>query len=508
METIEKRFNIFSTGDEEFFTPGKQLSYIAAAKPDADALIYITPENKEIRMSWQRLHELSNQIANYLIDIGICPGKYVIVALGNIPTHIALAFGIWKAGGCYVPVSNKTPKRNMMEICECLDPALVVTNGLKPSGYSSISSNDVRSLCASYSTEMPPDILAVPNLANLSGGTSGKVKVIQQNMPAGESEGGLKYWFSLSGMHFEMMQLLAGPLFHGAPHTAAFDGLYSGNTLILTSSFAAEDIVSLIKKYKVEYVQMVPTLMQRIVTLPDVKPEDFASIEAFCHTGGVCSADLKRRWFELVAPEKVYELYSMTECLGMTGIRGDEWLEHPGSVGRSPACEIVIKDEDGNPLPAGETGEIFMKWLGGAPKVELRNIDPIVPDENGYSSVGDMGYLDEEGYLFFADRRSGMIVTGGENVFSAEVETVLKKHKAVRDAVVLGLPDAEWGHRIHAMVETVSPVTDKELIRFALNYLPPYKMPKSFDFVDSIPTTESGKVVRNKLVEESLAKGF
>ena len=119
-----------------------------------------------------------------------------------------------------------------------------------------------------------------------------------------------------------------------------------------------------------------------------------------------------------------------------------------------------------------------------------------------------MGYVDAEGYLYFADRRSDMIVTGGENVFAAEVEMVLKKHPKVVDAVVIGLPDPDWGHRIHAIVETNGPVGNKDLIRFALNYLPPYKIPKSIELVDHIPVNENGKVVRSKLVEESLAKGY
>ena len=126
----------------------------------------------------------------------------------------------------------------------------------------------------------------------------------------------------------------------------------------------------------------------------------------------------------------------------------------------------------------------------------------------GFRSVGDMGYVDADGYLYFADRRSDMIVTGGENVFAAEVEMVLKKHTKVVDAVVIGLPDPDWGHRIHAIVETNAPLGSKELIRFALNYLPPYKIPKSIEFTDHIPVNENGKIVRSKLIEESFAKGY
>ena len=499
-------FNIFNTGEESFFTPGAQLANIAKVKPDAPAIVYINPDNKESVMSWHTLEVLSNRIAWYLLDQGITKGKSVIVALPNIPTHIALAFGIWKAGGCYVPISNRVPKRNLLEICECVSPSLVVTNRWKPEEYKSISSSELKELSKEYPEHMPPDVLAIPNLANCSGGSSGKTKVIQQNMAAGESDEGLQSWFSISGMRFEMRQLLAGPLFHGAPHSAAFNGLYSGNTLYMPSCFDAKAMVALIKKYQIQYVQMVPTLMQRILQLPGFKKEDLASLEVFCHTGGACSADLKRKWFDILPPEKIYEIYSMTECVGMTAIRGDEWLTHIGSVGRMPFGEIAIRDEDGKDLPVGETGEIFMSWGTNMPKVEYKNVTPLACDERGFRSVGDIGYVDEEGYLYFKDRRSDMIVTGGENVFAAEIENVLKKHKKVADAIVVGLPDKEWGRRIHAFVETTESVDDKTLIKFALNYLPPYKIPKSFEYIDCIPRNESGKVIRSQMVDDYLEK--
>lgn len=508
MESSKAQFNIFSTGTESFFTPGRQLANIAAVKPDAPAIIYISPENRESVMTWRALEQLSNRLAWYLLSQGIGPGSSVIAALPNIPTHIALAFAIWKTGACYVPVSSKSPRQNMAEICACVSPALVVTNRRKPAGYPSLSTAELRERCAGLSAEMPPDTVAVPNLANCSGGTTGKIKIIQQNMPAGESDEGLQLWFRISGMRFEMRQLLAGPLFHGAPHSAAFNGLYCGNTLVMPAQLQAETILRLIRDYRIEYVQMVPTLMQRIMKLPEFSKDDLKSLEVLCHTGGICSKDLKEAWLEILPPEKLYELYSMTECIGMTSIRGDEWLRHPGSVGKMLCGEISIRGEQGQELPAGEIGNIFMSWGANRPNVEYKNVAQIESDGAGFMSVGDMGYLDGEGYLYFADRRSDMIVTGGENVFAAEVETVLKKHKKVVDAVVVGLPDKEWGHRIHAIVEAGEPVTAKELLRFSLDYLPPYKVPKSFEFVERIPRNESGKVVRPRLVEESLKKGF
>ena len=173
-------------------------------------------------------------------------------------------------------------------------PSLVVTNRWKPADYPALSSNELKELSRTYSEEMPPDVLAVPNLANCTGGTTGKTKVVQQDMPAGESDEGLQTWFTLSGMDFEMRQLLAGPLFHGAPHSVTFNGLYCGNTLYMPSCLDAKSIVALIKRYQIEYVQLVPTLMQRIIKLPNFHPEDLSSLKVLCHTGGVCSADLKQ----------------------------------------------------------------------------------------------------------------------------------------------------------------------------------------------------------------------
>ena len=505
---VYKHFNKFNFDEKSRFTPGKQLENIAKIKPNEPALIYISKENKETVMTWKALETLSNQIAWYLMDQGIGKGSSVVVALTNIPTHIALAFGIWKTGACYVPISNRTPKKNLHEICTTVSPSLVVSNHNTPVGYKCLNTSELKELASGYSCEMPPDVDAIPNMANCSGGTTGVTKVIEQNMPAGESDEGLKTWFRSSGMTFEMRQLLAGPLFHGAPHSVAFNGLYCGNTLVMPANLKADVIVSTIKKYKIEYVQLVPTLMQRIIKLPDLNKDDLASLKVLCHTGGICSADLKKEWLNILRPEQIYEIYAMSECIGMTSIRGDEWLKHPGSVGKMASGLLEIRDESGNTVPNGEIGEIFMSWGKQGPNVTYKNISPIEADEKGFKSVGDMGYVDEDGYLFFVDRRCDMIVSGGENIFAAEVEAVLKQHSKVVDAIIVGLPDREWGRRIHAIIEASQPVTEKELIKFALDYLPPYKIPKSFEFLDEIPRNESGKVQRNALMEESIKKGF
>jgi bile acid-coenzyme A ligase len=196
--------------------------------------------------------------------------------------------------------------------------------------------------------------------------------------------------------------------------------------------------------------------------------------------------------------------YGMTENLGLAALRGDEWLEHPGSVGRGfRDTEIRITGADGRTLPAGELGEIHLRapmtgsyrYLGGAPML------PTTPD--GFTSAGDLGHLDADGYLYIADRRTDMIVTGGANVFPAEVESALIEHRDIADVVVLGLADPHWGRRVHAVVQPADPAaapSEDDVIRYARSKLAAYKVPKTVEFIAEIPRTAATKVNRSEMV--------
>jgi bile acid-coenzyme A ligase len=214
---------------------------------------------------------------------------------------------------------------------------------------------------------------------------------------------------------------------------------------------------------------------------------------------------LLHTWFDLLSPEQVVMAYGMTEQLGITALRGDEWLGHPGSVGRGfRDTEVRILAGDGRVLGPGELGEIYLRapmsagyrYIGGAAAL------PTTPD--GFSTGGDMGYLDSEGYLYFADRRTDMIVTGGANVYPAEVESALVEHQGVADVVVIGLTDPQWGRRVHAVVQPVDPFdppSEQEIIGFAKSRLARYKVPKSVEFVDEIPRTAATKVSRSAMIQ-------
>lgn len=500
--------NIYNFGTADFVTPGMQLRYISSAKPDEPAVIQVHSDGSDDRISWSELDGLTNQIAWMLMDEGIGPGSTVLVSYPNSIEHVAANLAIWKTGACYMPASCRTPPEDLEELMELLSPAaaftdIEVTRPLLKCGIA-----DLREHCSAYPKDAPPDTLSNPNIINASGGSTGKPKLIKQNIPCGHNGASIEAWFKISGMRFDQTQLVAGPLFHGAPHIAAMNGLFSGGTLVLPSSLCPEYLLKCIAKYHVRFIQMVPTLMHRILKMPGLDKTAFAGLDALCHTGGVCSEWLKRAWLEIIPPENLYEIYSMTEVIGLCAIRGDEWLEHPASVGKPQyGSKISIRDCDGAELGPYEVGNIYMSPPGGLFYTEYINEKPLTAIGDSFRSVGDMGYVDEEGYLYFADRRSDMIVTGGENVFVAEVENALLRDPHVLDAVAVGIPDPEWGRRIHAVLETDGSVTPEELKAFLKHYLLPYKIPKTYEFVSRIKRKDSGKVARDEILKDCIARG-
>ncbi len=297
--------------------------------------------------------------------------------------------------------------------------------------------------------------------------------------------------------------MIAGPLYHNSPFSLSHISLFEDNTLVVMEKFAAAQAVDAIERFGVQFCFMAPTMMQRIVRLDGVDKRDFSSFEGMMHTAAPCPAWLKRAWMKLLGPEKVYEAFGATEAVGATVIRGDEWLERPGSLGKPAACEMRILKADGC-----EAGEIFMRPTNGRETYYTIGSDPAKSTADGFVSVGDMGWVDEDGYLYLADRRVDLIITGGANVFPAEVEAALTEHEEVYDAVVLGIPDGEWGKRVHAAIQAVdprSPPPAAELDGFCRERLMTCKAPKTYEFVEAIPRMASGKVRRTMMTRERSA---
>jgi bile acid-coenzyme A ligase len=247
-------------------------------------------------------------------------------------------------------------------------------------------------------------------------------------------------------------------------------------------------------------------MMSRIWKLPEeVKAgADLSGLEVLLHLGATCPPWLKQAWIDWIGPTRVFELYAGTEGQAMTWIRGDEWLQHRGSVGRPiGGARMAAFDTDLQPLPAGQVGEIFMKPPDEAPPTyeyvgaERRTV-------GGWESLGDMGYLDEDGYVYIVDRRVDMIVSGGANVYPAEVEQAIDEHPSVVTSAVIGLPDDDLGHRVHAIVEAEADLRAEDLSEFLSHRLVRYKIPRTFEFASGPLRDEQGKVRRAALRQERI----
>jgi bile acid-coenzyme A ligase len=246
-------------------------------------------------------------------------------------------------------------------------------------------------------------------------------------------------------------------------------------------------------------------MMSRMLRAPGLAKADLSSVRSMWHLAAPCPEWVKRGWIDLLGARRVNELWAATELTGVTTIDGEQWLEHPGSVGRGWHTEIRILDAERRPLPPGEVGEVFSRFGGGPAQYRYLGAAALETVEDDFSSVGDLGYLDAEGYLYLADRRVDLIISGGANVVPAEVESVLTQHSAVRDAAVIGLKDDDLGRRVHAIVELAAGIDATvlpELDRHMRTLLAGYKVPRNYEVVAALPRDEAGKIRKSTLRDE------
>src|SRR5579859_7200285 len=296
-------------------------------------------------------------------------------------------------------------------------------------------------------------------------------------------------------------QLIVGPLYHAAPFTAFLDALLDSNTVVLQPFFAPQWTVELVRRYAIEWLQLTPTHMREILRLPDPDPAGFASLRAMLHTAARCDADTKRGWIDLIGPERVFELYGATEGVGVTLVRGDEWLARPGTVGRGFLTQVRILDELGNLVPPGTTGTVFMRTPRRVGRSDYVNDQAIRTTPDGFAAVGDRGRLDSDGYLYLEPRDHDVINVGGEKVDPDEVEAALRAHPAVVDAVAVAEPHQTLGSVVaaHVVLRPGASVRKAELAAHCGRRLAGYKIPKHFTFTDQVPRSAAGKIQRWRL---------
>jgi bile acid-coenzyme A ligase len=465
---------------------GLALSWQAAQNPDAPALTM-----GPVTYSRMAVDRAANRLARDLARRGIARSDRVVVLLPTGPRHQIACFAAWKLGATVIPISDRLVDRELRQLVREADPALVIgvdplrlpgCNGLPPD-YEPV---------ATLSDDPLPEVVAPVWKASCSGGSTGIPKLIRENRSCTvhphEPTPILRLQSGDTMLH-------PAAAYHNASFTQTNWGLCWGCHVVLMPRFDAVEWLRTVERMRVNWAYMVPTMMSRVLAIPAAERAryDLSSIKMIIHMAAPCPPWVKEAWIDWFGRETIWEVYAGTEGFGATIIGGGEWLEHRGSVGRAPAGTTICDDE-GRPLPVGEVGQIYFLPYAGNPMGY-----PQTP-----RTYGDMGSLDESGYLYLADRRSDMILTGGVNLYPAEIEGEIEQFPGVVASAVVGLPDADLGARAHAIVqlseETAEP--DVEGLRaFLAERLSPNKLPRSFEFTREGLRDEAGKLRRSKLRE-------
>ncbi len=303
--------------------------------------------------------------------------------------------------------------------------------------------------------------------------------------------------------------VMTGPLYHSAPNGYANMVVQSGGTLVLAARFNAEGLLALIERYEITHLHLVPTMFVRLLDLPDSARNRYRldSLVHVTHGAAPCPADVKRNmidWWGKV----IYEYYAMTETGIITCCSPDEWLQHEGTVGRSaPGVDIEIRDGDGNTRSALDEGVICVKHEGTHCISYLNNEEGSAAlQQNGFLVTGDIGYQDEEGFLYVSSRQSDMVISGGVNIYPAEIEAELVAMEDVTDCAVFGIPDAEFGEKLVAVIEKKGVADGDDIAARLMTRLADFKVPRAYDFVDRLPREDSGKVKKQLIKQDYLAK--
>ena len=303
----------------------------------------------------------------------------------------------------------------------------------------------------------------------------------------------------------QMVTAVVGPVYHSAPNTHAIFSLRAGATVHLMPRFDPERLLALIERERITHLHLVPIMFERLLKLPEDtrRRYDVSSLRFVVHAAAPCAPQTKRAMIDWWGPV-VHEYYGSTEIGPVTFLTAEEWLEHPGSVGRvMEGADVRVIDEEGEPLGVGETGEIAAGSAGGSTGFTYHRDDAKrrAADRNGLFAPGDVGYFDEHGYLYLCDRKIDMIISGGVNIYPAQIEAELHKLPAVADCAVFGIPDDEFGEAVHAVVQTRpgQAATEDEVKAFLRGRVAGYSIPKRVEFRDELPREDSGKIFKRKL---------
>jgi bile acid-coenzyme A ligase len=480
---------------DELISMAARVRQLAAERPDEPVYRHLGLDGSEPIVTWGWLDRRSDQLAGALRDRGLGVGDRLGIGLRNSPEFVLGVFAAWKLGAVPVPVRWDVPDWELTRLRQLIAPPVY------------LSADDLDWIRATDTLPVPdlPEVLSPHTFGICSSGSTGTPKVILSALPAVHNPLYSQLLAdSWSPVPRPQTVLVLAPMYH-VNAFSALHNLLAGDVVLALEKFDAARAVDAIERYGVTNFTATPTMLQRMADLDGIDDRDLSSLVWFTQGAAPMPPSLVHRWAGLIGAERIIMAYGMTEGLGLTGLRGDEWMSHPGSVGKGLRdTEVRILGPDGADLPSGEIGEIYLRspmygaasYLGEAP--------PLPTTDDGFHTVGDVGYLDDDDYLYLVDRRVDMIITGGANVFPAEVETALIDHPKIADVVVIGLRDDQWGHRVHAVIEAADPAdppTTEEVIAYAKDRLAPYKVPKTVEVVDRMDRSEATKVNRGRMVE-------
>jgi bile acid-coenzyme A ligase len=482
----------------EFIPIGQRMAEIAAEKPDAPAITDVRET-----LTWKELHKATNRMARGLLAKGVKLGDFVTIALPNGNGFIEACYACWKIGAVPQPVSNRLPASELAAIIELANSPIVLADAAMKSPRPVYSAEDL--LDASKDDSDLPPAISPSWKAPTSGGSTGRPKLIVSGTRGVTTKGGLEasFW-RYDG---DATVLMPGPLYHNGPFGCVFGALNMGAHVIVMPKFDAEETLRWIERYKADWIYVVPTMMSRIWRLPNREDYDVSSLKTLWHLAAPCPPHLKEAYIHWLGGDTIMELYAGTEAQCVTVITGTEWMAHRGSVGRVMGGGLMQAfSADGKPLPVGETGEIYMlrdptlppsyRYIGA----EARTLP------GGWESLGDIGYFDEEGYLYLADRRTDMILVGGANIYPAEIEAALDEHPLVASSAVIGLPHEELGNLIHAIIQPREGLDIDDVKKHMASRLVLYKQPRSYELVTENVRDDAGKVRRTALRDARVKK--
>ena len=473
----------------------QRLEDLANEQPDALA---VTCDRDSITR-----RELLNEgysLAVYLSEHGTREGDMVTVAVPNSIDFFIAYVAAWRLGATPQPISSRLPQRELDAILDLANPSAIV--GVEENSYAGRTCIPLGFRAPKRDASHLPYVVSAAWKAPTSGGSTGRPKLIVSGDPAAlNPDAPVPLMMDPGGC-----LVMPGPLYHNGPAVWSCQALLHGLHVALLSRFDAAQTLAAIEKHRGTVLYMVPTMMKRILRLPDDERLSYnlSSLRVVWHLAEPCPEWLKQAWIDWLGAERIFELYAGTEAQTATIISGPEWLAHRGSVGKVVAGTVMIADEDGNEVPIGEMGEVWMRSLRDTPTYRYLGASARTR-EGGWESLGDMGRLDSDGYLYLGDRAADMILSGGANIYPAEIESAIQEHPSVKSCAVIGLPDEDKGNVVHAIIEADSDVvSDQDLKAFLGERLVTYKIPRTFEFVDFALRDDAGKVRRSALRAERL----